>query len=137
MSVTQVDTNKYRIFISDGTNLDGSRRRFSKTITTDLKGRDLKRFLLEEEFSFEDEIKKKSVNYNNMAENTFTQFSDWWLDYRDFTAQTRESYEYNLKFKNNHIGDKVLFKLSNLFCSLLFLLLVLLSFFFFVGSTNL
>ena len=36
---------KYRIYVSDGFNLDGSRRRFSKTVQTDLKGRDLERFL--------------------------------------------------------------------------------------------
>ena len=45
MSIVKVDKGKYRIFISDGFNLDGSRRRHSKTITTDLKGRDLKRYL--------------------------------------------------------------------------------------------
>jgi len=44
MSVEKVGSNKYRIFISDRFNLDGTRRHFTKTVTTDLKGKDLKSF---------------------------------------------------------------------------------------------
>lgn len=108
MSVTKVDKNKYRIFVSDGFNLDRSRRRFSKTITTDLKGRDLKRLLMEEELDFEDEIKSKNISYNDMGNDTFSNFVLWWLDYVDLTPQTLESYKYNLKFMEKYIGDKKL-----------------------------
>lgn len=112
MSYTKVDKNKYRIFISDGTNLDGSRRRFSKTVTTDLQGRDLKRFLMEAEFEFEDEVKSKSINYNNMANNTFSNYVKWWLGYIKLSEQTIETYKYNLKFIEQHIGHKILSKLN-------------------------
>lgn len=112
MSATKVDKNKYRIFVSDGFNLDGSRRRFSKTITTDLKGRDLEKFLMLAEFDFEDEVKAKSVSYNNMANDTFSNYVKWWLNYVQLTEQTKESYKYNLKFIEKHIGHKILSKIS-------------------------
>lgn len=111
MSHVKVGPGKYRIFISDGTNLDGSRRRYSKTVTTDLKGRDLKRFLMEAEFDFEDEVKSKSTSYNDMANKSFNNYADWWLDYADLTDQTRETYMYNLEFIKKHIGKR---KLSSL-----------------------
>lgn len=112
MSYTKVDTDKYRIFVSDGTNLDGSRRRFSKTITSDLKGRDLERFLMLAEFDFEDEIKAASVNYNDMANNTFSNYVEWWLSYVKLTEQTKQSYKYNLKFIEKYIGHKILSKIN-------------------------
>lgn len=112
MSYTKVDNKKYRIFISDGTNLDGSRRRFTKTVTTDLTGRDLKRFLMEAEFEFEDEIKTKSVSYNDMANNTFSNYVEWWLSYVQLTEQTKASYKHNLKFIERYIGNKILSKLN-------------------------
>lgn len=112
MSYTKVGSNKYRIFISDGFNLDGSRRRFSKTVTTDLTGRDLKRFLMEAEFEFEDEIKSKSISYNDMANNTFSNYVQWWLGYVKLTEQTKESYKYNLKFIEKHIGHMILSKIN-------------------------
>jgi hypothetical protein len=67
MSITKVDKNKYRIFISDGFNLDGSRRRFSKTVTTDLKGRDLEKFLMLQKFDFEDEVKGKDPKFGKLT----------------------------------------------------------------------
>lgn len=108
MSVTKVDDNKYRIFISDGTNLDGSRRRYTKTITTDLKGRDLERFLTLAEYEFEDEIKEKSISYNDMANKSFSNFVVWWMEYVDLTEQTLESYKYNLRYMEDYIGHKKL-----------------------------
>jgi hypothetical protein len=67
MSVTKVDKNKYRIFISDGFNLDSSRKRFSKTVTSDLKGRNLEKFLMLQKFDFEDEVKKKDPKFGKLA----------------------------------------------------------------------
>lgn len=112
MSYTKVGENKYRIFISDGTNLDGSRRRYSKTVETDLKGRDLEKFLALAEYDFEDEIKARSINYNNMANDTFSNYVAWWLNYAQLTEQTREAYKYNLKFIEIHIGHKILSKIN-------------------------
>jgi len=112
MSHSNVSDNKYRIFVSSGTNLDGSRRRYSKTITTKLKGKDLDKFLTLAEYAFEDEIKASSTNYNNMAADTFSNYVEWWLGYAELTEQTRESYKYNLKFIEQHIGHKVLSKLT-------------------------
>lgn len=112
MSYTKVSENKYRIFISSGTNLDGSRRRYSKTITTSLKGKDLDKFLTLAEYDFEDEIKASNTNYNNMANNTFSNYVEWWLSYADLTEQTRESYKYNLRFIEKHIGHKALSRIS-------------------------
>lgn len=112
MSIVKVDKNKYRIFISDGFNLDGSRRRHTKTITTDLKGRDLKRFLIMAELDFEDEVKNKGVSYNNMADKTLSNFIKWWLDYVDLTAQTKESYMYNLKYIEKYIGHKTISQIN-------------------------
>lgn len=102
----------YRIFVSDGFNLDGSRRRFSKTVETDLKGRDLDKFLTLAKYDFEDEVKSRSTSYNNMANNTFSNYSKWWLDYVTLTDQTKESYEFNLKFIEEHIGNIILSKLT-------------------------
>ena len=118
MSYTKVDNNKYRIFISDGTNLDGSRRRFTKTVTTDLTGRDLKRFLMEAEFEFEDEIKRKDPRFQELARGTFEEYAYWWLAYKQnhqgVLVKTIESYT---SFLNNrilkYIGNKILDKITN------------------------
>lgn len=112
MSYTKVSDDKYRIFVSNGTHLDGSRRRYSKTIKTNLKGKDLDKFLTLSEYAFDDEIKANSTNYNNMASDTFSNYVEWWLGYADLTEQTRESYKYNLKFIEKHIGHKILSKLT-------------------------
>lgn len=112
MSYTKVDTNKYRIFVNNGTNLNGSRRRYSKTVTTDLKGKDLDKFLTLSEYDFEDEIKAKSVSYNNMNNDTFSNYVSWWLGYIKLTDQTIESYKYNLRFIETYIGNKILCKIT-------------------------
>lgn len=106
MSVTKVGKNKYRIFISAGFTLDGKRRRYSKTITTDLKGRDLDRFLRQAELDFEAEVLDRSVTYNEMASQSFSNYAKWWLDYIKLTDQTKESYRYNLNFIEKYIGHK-------------------------------
>lgn len=101
MSYTKVEANKYRIFISNGTNLDGSRRRYSKTITTDLKGRDLERFLMLAEFDFEDEIKKKDPRFQQLASETLENYCNWWLDYKveheNIEATTKDFYNKMIK----------------------------------------
>ncbi len=118
MSYVKVGPNKYRIFISDGTNLDGSRRRPSKTVTTDLTGRDLERFLTLAEYDFEDEVKKKDPRFRDLARGTFSEYAHWWLDYKrnheGVLAKTLEAYT---SFLNNrilkYIGNKILDKLTN------------------------
>lgn len=113
MSVTKVGKNKYRIFISDGFNLDGSRRRFSKTVTTDLKGRDLERFLMLEEFDFEDEVKKKDPKFQELAKGTFEEYSIWWIEYKDLAAKTKQEYQKLLNTRIlKYIGNKILEKLT-------------------------
>lgn len=118
MSVTKVGPNKYRIFISDGFNLDGSRRRFSKTVTTGLKGRDLERFLMLAEFDFEDEIKKKDPKFQELAKGTFEAYANWWLDYKENDEGIAPTtVVYYRKMLNNRvlrfIGHKTLDKLTN------------------------
>lgn len=103
---------KHRIFVSDGFNLDGTRRRFSKTIETNLTGRDLEKFLTIKKYEFEDEIKEKSVSYNDMANKSFSNFVKWWLEYVQLTDQTKESYMYNLKYIEKYIGNKILSKIN-------------------------
>lgn len=118
MSVTKVGPNKYRIFISDGFNLDGSRRRFSKTVETELKGRDLERFLMLAEFDFEDEIKKKDPKFQELAKGTFEAYSIFWTNYKttheNLAPRTVEEYQ---KMLDNRIlkliGKKILDKLTN------------------------
>lgn len=109
MSATKVGKNKYRIFVSDGTNLDGSRRRFSKTIITDLKGRDLEKFLMLAEFDFEDEVKKKDPKFNQLAKGSFEEYSIWWLNYKELAPKTREEYKKLLDTRIlKYIGSKTL-----------------------------
>lgn len=103
---------KHRIFVSDGFNLNGSRRRFSKTVETNLTGRDLEKFLTIKKYEFEDEIKEKSVSYNDMANKSFSNFVKWWLEYVQLTDQTKESYMYNLKYIEKYIGNKILSKIN-------------------------
>lgn len=118
MSYTKVGKNKYRIFVSDGTNLDGSRRRFSKTIETDLKGRDLERFLILQEMDFEDEIKKKDPKFHELAKGTFEAYSIFWTNYKvtheNLAPRTVEEYQ---KMLDNRIlkliRNKILEKLTN------------------------
>lgn len=110
--------NKYRIFISDGFNLDGSRRRFSKTITTDLKGRDLERFLLLKEMEFEEEVKKRDPRFHKLAKGTFEEYSNWWLDYKvtheNMAPKTKEEYKKYLDTRIlKYIGNKTLEKITN------------------------
>lgn len=64
------------------------------------------------EFDFEDEIKAASVNYNDMANNTFSNYVEWWLSYVKLTEQTKQSYKYNLKFIEKYIGHKILSKIN-------------------------
>lgn len=108
MSIIKVSDTKYRIFVSNGTNLDGSRRRRSTTIETNLKGRDLDRFLRQVELDFETEVLDNPVTYNDMATKSFSNFVKWWLGYIRLTEQTKESYEYNLRYIEKYIGNKIL-----------------------------
>lgn len=109
---------KYRIYVSDGFNLDGSRRRFSKTIETDLKGRDLEKFLTIKKYEFEEEIKKKDPKFHNLSKRTFKEYSIWWLEYKvthdNIAPKTKQEYE---KFLNTRIlkfiGNKILDKITN------------------------
>ncbi len=113
MSYTKVGPDKYRIFISDGTNLDGSRRRPSKTVTTDLTGRDLERFLTLAEYDFEDEIKKKDPRFQELAKGTFESYSNWWLQYKKISDKTRANYESFLNVRILQlIGNKILDKIT-------------------------
>lgn len=113
MSATKVDKNKYRIFVSDGFNLDGSRRRFSKTITTDLKGRDLEKFLMLAEFDFEDEVKKKDPKFSKLSKGSFREYSIWWLEYKELAPKTREEYKKLLDTRIlKLIGNKTLDSLT-------------------------
>lgn len=108
MSITKVSDGKYRIFVSAGTRLDGSRKRYSKTVETNLKGRDLDRFLRQTELDFETEILDNPITYNDMANNTFSNFVKWWLGYVKLTDQTKETYKYNLDYIETYIGKKIL-----------------------------
>lgn len=113
MSVTKVGKNKYRIFISDGFNLDKSRRRFTRTITTDLKGRDLKSFLVAQELEFEKEVKKQDPKFAKLTRGTFEAYSAWWLEYKKVEDKTRSGYEYLLNSRIlPYIGGKTLNKLT-------------------------
>ena len=113
MSIIKVDKNKYRIFISDGFNVDGSRRRFSKTITTDLKGRDLKRFLSMEELEFETSIKDKDPRFLNLSKGTFESYSSWWLNYKIVSVKTKDTYAMLLNtWVLPILKDKILEKIS-------------------------
>lgn len=103
---------KYRIYVSNGFNLDGSRKRSSKTVETDLKGRDLDKFLTLAKYDYEDEVKEKSISYNDMANNSFSNFVKWWMEYVDLTKQTLESYKYNLRYMEMYIGEKKLSEIS-------------------------
>lgn len=114
-SIVKVDKNKYRIFISNGFSLDGKRRRRSKTITTDLKGRDLKRFLDLERIKFAEEIRKKDPKFDKLARGTFEAYSIWWLEYKSNIApKTKEEYEKLLNTRIlKYIGHKTLNKITN------------------------
>lgn len=113
MSITKVGKNKYRIFISDGFNLDGTRRRFTKTITTDLKGRDLKKFLMQKELEFEEEVKKRDPKFNHLTKGTFEAYSIWWLKYIEVSEKTREWYGWLLNtWILPYISNKVLEKIT-------------------------
>lgn len=118
MSVTQVGPNKYRLFISDGFNLDGSRRRFSKTIETDLKGRDLEKFLTLVEFEFEDEVKKKDPKFEKLSRGTFEEYSVWWIDYKEIfdkiEKRTKKEYQKLLDTRIlKFIGKKIITNITN------------------------
>lgn len=115
MSISKVGDNKYRIFISDGFNLDGTRRRFTKTITTDLKGKDLKKFLTLKEIEFENEIKNKDPKFAKLSKGTFEQYSIWWLNYKsDLAPKTKEEYQKLLNTRIlKYIGKKTLEKITN------------------------
>lgn len=112
-SIVKVDKNKYRIFVSNGFTLDGKRNRRSKTITTDLKGRDLEKFLELEKIKFEEEIKKKDPKFDKLARGTFEEYSIWWLGYKEIAPKTKEEYRKLLNTRILRIiGDKTLEKLT-------------------------
>ena len=118
MSYTKVGENKYRIFISDGTNLDGSRRRHSKTVETNLNGRDLEKFLTLAEFDFEDEVKKRDPRFEKLAQGTFEEYSEWWLDYKKVHDELEETtLTFHRRLLNTrilkYIGNKQLNKITN------------------------
>lgn len=96
MSIIKVSENKYRIFVSDGSKLNGNRKRYSKTISTDLKGRDLERFLTLAEYDFEDEIKNKDSSFIELSNGTFEQYTNWWLKYKKIAPKTLQEYKFLL-----------------------------------------
>ena len=112
MSIIKVTEGKYRIFVSAGANLDGSRRRTSKTIETNLKGRDLDRYLRQVELDFEKEILDNAITYSDMSSQSFSNFVKWWLGYIQLTDQTKESYMYNLKYMEKYIGHKIISQIT-------------------------
>lgn len=112
MSISKLSDGKYRIYINNGTNLDGTRRRYTKVIKTNLKGRDLDRFLRQAELDFESEVLDNQITYNDMANKSFSNYVKWWLEYTKLSDQTKESYVYNLKYIEKYIGNKVLSKIN-------------------------
>jgi len=112
-SIVKVGDNKYRIFISNGFRLDGRRDRRSKTITTDLKGRDLKKFLELEKIKFAEEISKKDPRLEKLSKGTFEAYSIWWLEYKKVSDKTKDGYKYLLNSRIlPYIKDKRLDRIS-------------------------
>ncbi|SCL87896.1 tyrosine-type recombinase/integrase [Sporanaerobacter sp. PP17-6a] len=118
MSYSKVSKNKYRIFISDGFNLDGSRRRPSTTVTTDLKGRDLKEFLKRAEVEFSDTVRKREPKFDKLAKGTFEAYSIWWIEKKEIfdklAPKTKHEYQKLLDARIlPSIGNKILSKITN------------------------
>lgn len=116
-SIVKVSENKYRIFISNGFKLDGKRDRRSKTITTDLRGRDLKRFLDLEKVKFENEVAKKDPKFDNLSRGTLEYYYNWWIDYKteheDLQPTTKLSYDKMMRNRiNPFAGNSILERLT-------------------------
>ena len=118
-NIYQVDKNKYRVFVSHGFALDGKRKRFTRTITSNLKGRDLKSFLTRAKLDFEDEIRNKDSRHQDLAKGTLEEYTNWWLNYKIDHKYIEETTKYHYKkmIRNRIVpfaGKQILEKLTNM-----------------------
>ncbi len=93
MSYYKVQDGVYRIFIEDGKQLNGKRKRNSRIIRTELKGKALERFLLEEEWKFEEELKQRSRSFDKLKQMDIQSYFNWYKEYREFAVHTIYGYE--------------------------------------------
>lgn len=94
MSWRKIGKNKYKMEVERQVN--GERKRKSKTYTTDLKGRDLTRFMQAKENEAYDKLGEPDdvVDY---SEITYRQFVDVFMDSREVEGKSVDFYEYCLR----------------------------------------
>lgn len=105
MSWKKISDGKYKVDVER--NVKGKRRRKSKRVTTDLKGRDLKRFLRNIEDQLYDTL--SDTTENDMSDWSFVQFAEYAIETCKATQNTKDGY---MRYLNNrtrdYFGDKKL-----------------------------
>lgn len=94
MSWKKIGKNKYKMDVERQVN--GRRKRKVKTYTTDLKGRDLTRFMQAKENEAYDKL-GKSDDVVDYSEITYRQFVDVFMDSREVEGKSVDFYEYCLR----------------------------------------
>ena len=113
MPYVKVDKNKYRIFINDGFYANKKRRRYTTTVTTDLKGIELKMFLAQQEFNFYNQIITQDPVSERLAQSPFKEYANYWLGYKDIADKTYRDYTHMLEYRVlPFLGEKQLNKIS-------------------------
>lgn len=94
MSWKKIGKNKYKMDVERQVN--GRRKRKVKTYTTDLKGRDLTRFMQAKENEAYDKL-GESDDIVDYSEITYRQFVDVFMDSREVEGKSVDFYEYCLR----------------------------------------
>lgn len=103
MSYQKIGTHKYRVFVSDGFDLNGKRRMHTKTIKTKLKGKDLRLYIEKIERDLLASKKQEQV-LMQAGISTFEDLAEYWLKH----DKKRSSTEYNYRnMLNNRIYPKI------------------------------
>lgn len=105
MSWKKVGDGKYRVDVER--NVKGKRRRKSKRVKTDLKGRDLNRFLRNVEDQLYDML--NATSENDMPNWSFVRFADYVIKTCKATQNTKDGYMRYLNCRTrDYFGDKKL-----------------------------
>lgn len=116
MSIRKIDKNKYKIEVEKSSN--GERCRKSKTITSDLKGLELKAYLNQEEINLvnlvTEELNNRILNLDELSKYTFREFAEWHIENSSLEQNTIDWYYKYLNNRTfNYFKDMKISNISN------------------------
>lgn len=102
MSYRKIANGKYRFEVEKTVN--GKRRRKSKVIKTDLKGKDLKVFLFTTDLELEEALENEITDAHAFNNFTFQQLAEYYLENANIEIRTKDFYR---DFLKNRTYEKI------------------------------